>query len=47
MSMTAMAAASMLYACVAYDQIKKGNLGMGLAFCGYAFSNLCFIGAMR
>lgn len=29
-----------IYAYVAIDQFLKGNTGMGMAFTGYAFSNL-------
>ena len=29
-----------VYAVVAFDLIRTGNLGLGIAFAGYAFSNV-------
>ena len=29
-----------IYAYVAFDQVVKGNAGMGIAYGGYAFSNI-------
>lgn len=29
-----------VYAVVAFDLIRTGNLGLGIAFAGYAFSNI-------
>lgn len=39
--------AACLYANVAYQQFRAGNVPMALAFIGYTFSNLCFMGTMR
>jgi hypothetical protein len=29
-----------IYAYVAGEQFVRGNVGMGVAYCGYAFSNI-------
>lgn len=32
--------AGLMYAYVAFDQGMKGNIGMSIAYAGYAFSNV-------
>lgn len=40
MSGTLIAITGVIYAFVAGDQMVRGNTGMGIAYLGYAFSNI-------
>lgn len=40
MSGTLIFVTGVMYAYVAVDQFRKGNSGMGIAYLGYAFSNI-------
>lgn len=40
MSAWLIAAVGVVYALVALDLLRKGNVGLGIAFAGYAFSNI-------